>query len=515
MTELTVIIPSLGRRESLFDIIEQLRDLAAHKPDLNICIIVSFNPKPSWGMQVASPQTGQLLPNLRVEVMLQDRYLPNSEAHLLHLLQWFSAKPHSADSYLWFLTDNDPLLAAGMAAMIELIELEEPDVLFMNNVWGDSKGEMIPALAFPMHARIWTGPAKDLFCGLGFEHAVTNIGVFILRAGFLTPELVSLFQATFEREEVCSHAWWLFEASSRGRLYLHSIPVLVNKMNPHNFDPDPTWREGTDRRKLPWQYPWTVGYLKHLIYYIEKGLLTCDDLRTATISEPQRGILPFMDEIVRRLFLQAEVALTSAQERFSSKETSLVKEIFFRVYPARKALIDALCNTIEAGDTDSASRLAAFETAHDIWRHEQEHGLFAKLFLSSTNGYHIYEHRNGFVAILQKDRIDLGYREIDPIDFEPYLLYGPTEAAIRKKIHECCAEARYTNIIWENYNYFGVSLREPQEKPIRAPQLQVPDRQRAGSLTVWLELELAKFLCTIGSVGTQLWNHAARRGSQR
>ena len=51
-----------------------------------------------------------------------------------------------------------------------------------------------------------------------------DIGVFLLRAGFLTSDIVELFVRAYEREEVCSHAWWLFEASSRGSLSLHSAP---------------------------------------------------------------------------------------------------------------------------------------------------------------------------------------------------------------------------------------------------------------------------------------------------
>ena len=102
-------------------------------------VVISLNPKPCWGVRIAKPKTGQILSNLSVEVLEQKQYRPNSEAHMLHLLQWFIADAHHENSYLWFLTDNDPLIPSGMAAMVDHLRGSKPDVLFMNNVWAEQE----------------------------------------------------------------------------------------------------------------------------------------------------------------------------------------------------------------------------------------------------------------------------------------------------------------------------------------------------------------------------------------
>ena len=117
-------------------------------------------------------------------------------------------------------------------------------------------------------------------------------------------------------------------------------------------------------------------------------------------------------------------------------------------------------------------RLEAYKSAYEIWRHQHEHGLFSPLFRTSVRGFHIYEHRLGYVAVLQKDRIHLAYRDLDPQDFPPYLLYSETEAGVREKIAACYQNEKYADTLWRNWDYFSVYLRKPEFKPTKFPRLQ-------------------------------------------
>lgn len=64
-----------------------------------------------------------------------------------------------------------------------------------------------------------------------------------------------MLENTIELNVIFGPARRPFEALSRGALYLHSAPILANKMNPHHFDDERTWKEGASRRERRWQYP--------------------------------------------------------------------------------------------------------------------------------------------------------------------------------------------------------------------------------------------------------------------
>jgi hypothetical protein len=468
-----VIIPTLGVRETLFDVISTLEKFAGDRPDAQVRVFISFNTKPAFGRKIYLKDSYDRLPNFSVREIAPESYQPTSEHHLLWCLKWYKANVGEQDAIVWPVTDFDPLIQAGFDAVVDFLHSHKPDLFYINNLWAGAQGELMPSPAFRTNQLIWHGDASYFFRALGFEHATSNIGGFCLRSGFITDEIISMFEATLARAEQCAHAWWMMEAGmSTKAFYFVATPIVMNKFNVHHFDESPTWKENANRGGVPSQYDWTIGFMKHLQYYVESGKMTYKELRTAMLSEPQRGILPFLDDILRRLFVQAKFALRRPSERFGTVEIALIKRVWGNIYPLRMPMINHLCDVLDKSNGDQVNRLKAYKLAIRFKAIEEDQGIFSILFRNAAYGYYYYEHNSGFVAVLEKALVYKAYRDLDPVDLNPYILYASTEEQLLEKIKQARQLARAEALL-HNFDYFTVHLHSAPNPMTRLPHLQL------------------------------------------
>jgi hypothetical protein len=468
-----VIIPTLGVRHTLLDVIESLEKFAASRPDAEVRVTVSFNTKPAFGRKIYLNDSYDRLPNFSVREIAPPTYEPTSEHHLLWCLKWYKENVADENAIVWPVTDYDPLMEAGFNAVVDFLKSKKPDLFYVNSLWADVQGELLPSPAFRTNQLIWHGDASYFFRALGFEHATSNIGGFFLRGGFITDEIISMFENTLARAEQCAHAWWMLEAGmSTKEFYFVATPIVMNKFNVHHFDESPTWKENADRGGRPSQYDWTVGFLKHLAYYVDSGQMTYKELRTAMLSEPQRGILPFLDDILRRLFVQAKFALRRPWERFDAPEIDLIKRVWGNVYPLRMPMINFLCDVLDKRNEDQIKRLNSYKFAIRFKSIEEDQGIFSILFRNAAYGYYYFEHNSGFVAMLDKGPVHFAYRDLDPVDISPFVLYAATEEELLEKIKAARLTAKPEDLL-RNFEYFGVQLHPALRPAMRFPHLQL------------------------------------------
>lgn len=470
-----VIIPTLGTRETLHSIIETLARFQDTRPALRLRVFVSFNPKnvEGWHRSVYLRDAYSSNPDFRVIETGPPAYEPTTEHHILWCLRWHRAQRGEGDPFVWVLTDNDPLIEAGFDAIVRFLQTEKPDLFFVNYLWGDVQGELIPSPAFRCNQLIWHGDASYFFRAQGFEHATSGVGSFLMRSGFLTDEVFAMYERTLARSVVCAHAWWLLEAGmSTDRFYFVATPALLNKINPHNFDDSWVWLEAAEREGVQAKFSWTVGYLRHLDYYVQQGKMTWQDIRTSILSEPQRGILLFMDDVLRQLFVQAKLALRRSAQRFGATDIELIRRVWENVYPLRMPMINFLCDVLDARNEDRIVRLRSYKLATRFHSVEQEQGIFSPLFRNAMHGYYYFEHNSGFVAVLDKSRAYMAYRDLDPADTAPYILYAPTEDAIIEKIVDARKDADAVSLI-HNFDYWSVQLRPALNPIMKFPDLQL------------------------------------------
>ncbi len=470
--KINVIIPTLGKREYVNTVISTLHGYSSRYKNVSIKIFVSINQKDSsyTPVEVVSPQNSS---NFSVHVIKPPSYQPSTETHLLWCLRWYLQNINEPESYVWPLTDNDPLIAAGFDAVIDFLRVENSDIFLVNNIWGDTLGQALPSPSYPVNKLVWHGSASTLFRSSGFEHATSNIGGFFIRSSFISEHVLILFEKTILRAETCAHAWWLFEiASSTNYFFLLSTPIVMNKFNVHHFDHSSTWKENAERNGVCSYHDWIVGYLSHFDYYIKEGLLSYEDIRTAMISEPQRGIVIFLNDILRRIFMQAKLALVDDSERFAVDQISLIKKIFNNVYPLRSPMINDLCTVLSLENLDSKSRLLSYKHAISFRAVEESQGEFSILFRNAFHGYYIFEHVEGFVAVLNKSHIYKAYRDIDPVDIYPFILYSRSEKDLLEKIVNARVDVP-GEILVNNLDYFAVTLREHVNPVLRLPDLQL------------------------------------------
>ena len=439
---LDIVIPTLGRRNNLFDVIEQLRGFANRTEQVRMRVIVSFNPKTPKAQTVYLDGIQAQSKNFTLEWISPERYQDNSEEHLLWLMDWYHRQAKHPDAYVWALTDYDPIIDVGFDALVDFISNDSADIFYMNNLWGDTLGELLPSLSVRSNVKVWRGPLPDFFTGIGFAHATTCIGTLFIKSSFLDEVAIQSFRDIFARSEVNAHAWWGFELAARGSFAFLATPVVMNKFNRHNFDHAPTWKEATMVKQQASKWPWIVGYLIHLDLYMERGMLTPLQLKTAIISEAQRGILLFMDEIIRQLEVQMKLGLRNASERFNASDVALIRKVFRLVFPLRMPMIDAMCEVLDKRLTDPKERLLAYKRATKFRYTEAGQGEFSPLFFGSAYGWAIHQHRVGYVAVLRKGEIFKAYRDLDPFDLDPLILFAKTELEIREKIDRARATIR-------------------------------------------------------------------------
>lgn len=473
MVRIDVVIPTLGVRETLFDVVSTLEHFAAVRPDVMLRVFVSFNTKPALGRKIYLTEEYTRLSNFRVQEIAPPSYQPTSEHHLLWCLKWYKENRDDVDGVLWPVTDYDPLIEAGFDAVANFLKQNRPDLFYVNNVWGGVLGELLPSPAFRTNQLVWHGDASFFFRALGFEHATSNIGSFFVRGGFITDEIIAMFEATLDRGEQCAHAWWMMEAGmSTNEFYFVATPIVMNKFNVHHFDDSPTWKENANRGGLPFHYDWTIGFLRHLEYYVRQGKMTYKEIRTAMLSEPQRGILPFLEDVLRRLFDQAKLALRRPGQRFGAAEIALIKHLWGNVYPLRMPMINFLCDVLDKRNEDQILRLKSYKLALHFRTVEESQGIFSILFRNAAYGYYYFEHNVGFVAVLDKGQMHKAYRDLDPVDISPYFLYAPTEAELIEKIKDARQRAKPETLL-HNFDYFGVELRPALNPTLSRPNLQL------------------------------------------
>ncbi len=468
-----IIIPTLGVRESLHDVIGTLERFAKDRPNVEMRVTVSFNTKPAFGRKVFLTKEYADLPNFTIKEIGPASYEPTSEHHLLWLLKWYKANVVDRDAFIWPVTDQDPIIESGLDAVIDFLTKQEPDLFYINNLWGDPQGVSISSPAFRTNQQIWHGDASYFFRSVGFEHATSCIGAFMLRSSFVTDKIITLFETTIKRGEQCAHAWWMMEAGMSSRkFYFVSAPILINKMNSHHFDHARTWGENAKRQAKPYHYDWTIGFLKHLQYYVDSGQMTYKQMRTAVISEPQRGILLFLDDVLRRLKDQAKLALLNTTERFEVPELELIKHVFGQVYPLRMPMINHLCEVLDKRTNDKLSRILAHKLSIYFRVTEEIDDPFSPVFHNAAYGYYIYEHNYGFVAVLDKRNVHRAYRDLDPVDLSPYILYAPTQDELIARIKESREHSSSQSLI-NFFDYKDVHLKE-EPYPMRIwPSLQL------------------------------------------
>lgn len=469
---LDVIIPTLGTRESIFGVISTLERFAASRPSVKIRLIVSFNPK-NGRRTIYLNEPYLRVPNFSVLEISPPEYEPTSEHHVLWCLKWHRQHCADLDSLVWVLTDNDPIIESGFEAVIGFLRSHRPDLFFVNFLWGDVQGELLPSPAFRVNQLIWHGDASQLFRSQGFEHATSGLGCFFIRGSFLTDEVIAMYERTLARSVVCAHAWWMLEAGmSSKEFYLVGTPVLLNKINPHNFDDSWVWVEAAEREGVQAKFSWTVGYLRHLDYYVQQGKMTWQEIRTSMLSEPQRGILLFLDDVLRQMFVQAKLALRRRSQRFDIPEIDLIRRVWGNVYPLRMPMINFLCDVLDRRNEDQITRLRSYKLAIRFRAIEEEQGIFFPLFRNAMHGYYYLEHNYGFVAVLDKGHIHKAYRDLDPVDISPYVLYAPTEVEIIAKIKEASQRAR-PDALFYNFDYWSVDLRAALNPIMMLPHLQI------------------------------------------
>lgn len=470
-----VIIPTLGTRATLHGIIETLGRFAESRPYLTLRVFVSFNPKnvEGWFRTVYLRDSYSSCPNFSITETGPKSYEPTTEHHILWCLKWHREHLDGRDPIVWVLTDNDPLIESGFDAIVRFLQTEKPDLFFVNYLWGDVQGELIPTPAFRCNQLIWHGSASYFFRSQGFEHATSGVGSFLIRSGFLTDEVIAMYERTLARSIVCAHAWWLLEAGmSTDRFFFVATPVLLNKINPHNFDDSWVWLEVAEREGVQAKFAWTIGYLRHLDHYVHQGKMTWQEIRTSILSEPQRGILLFLDDVLRQMFVQAKLALRRPGQRFDGTEIELIRRVWENVYPLRMPMINFLCDVLDSRNEDQILRLRAYKLAIRYRAIEEQQGAFSPLFRNAKYGYYYFEHNDGFVAVLDKQSIHKAYRDLDPYDISPYLLYAGTEAELLERMRAVQKDA-LPEALMGHFEYGSVELRPALNPIMKYPHIQL------------------------------------------
>ncbi len=84
---------------------------------------------------------------------------------------------------------------------------------------------------------------------------------------------------------------------------------------------------------------------------------------------------------------------------------------------------------------------------------------FHPFFHNAAYGYYIYEHNYGFVAVLDKRNVHRAYRDLDPVDLSPYILYAPTQDELIARIKESREHSSSQSLI-NFFDYKDVHLKE-------------------------------------------------------
>jgi hypothetical protein len=78
---LDVIIPTLGVRKTLLEVIDSLEGFASRRPDAQVRVIVSFNTKPAFGRSIFLDDSYDRLPNFSVQEIAPPSYEPTLVQH--------------------------------------------------------------------------------------------------------------------------------------------------------------------------------------------------------------------------------------------------------------------------------------------------------------------------------------------------------------------------------------------------------------------------------------------------
>jgi hypothetical protein len=135
-------------------------------------------------------------------------------------------------------------------------------------------------------------------------------------------------------------------------------------------------------------------------------------------------------------------------------------------------MINFLCDVLDRRNEDQIVRLRSYKLAIRFHAIEEEQGIFFPLFRNAMYGYYYLEHNSGFVAVLDKGHIYKAYRDLDPVDIRPYIMYAPTEEGIIAKIKEARQHAR-PDALLHNFDYWSVQLRAALNPTLAVPHLQL------------------------------------------
>jgi hypothetical protein len=459
--ELLIRILTKGERPEILLKIEKLKlHLTEKSIPYSIAVSLNFDQDNPPFENIESSLT-----SLGVTWVRQPKFIDSVEQHMLESYRTLDRTKYRG--WVWLMDDSDLYEDEGFDSFITFLYKTKKQIIFVNSGFEDLHGNRSDPKILSLRGD--SPNLLEIILNSGPPHAASKLGAWVVHTDLLEPEYFEVWDSWLEKTILWTHVYFflLVLTSHKEKGHFYNECILYSSINPTDVDTNPNWLKWHQRTNKIFQQDWTFGQIYILKYFIEHKYLTFNQVKFMTVSDSQRGVLPFYLDLLFRLVInQLPEALLYKRGRIDSDLGDEFFSFLSEIYPPHKELLKSCAAVMSNSKVRLKFRLEAYKYA----RFTYDMFCINPWLIFRQNSFinfDIYARQSGYFALHKSINPNVLFRDTSEVAIQSKkIAYSNQLSDVRKKIANS-KELYYTNHI----DYF------PWEIKTYNPELRFPNLQ--------------------------------------
>jgi hypothetical protein len=460
--KLFVRILTKGERIGIFEKIENLK-IALESAGMDYKIEVSLNP------DLSNPPIVDFeakLTELEIHFSKNEEFIDSVEEHMLRAYSRFVGT--NPDSWVWLMDDTDHYEINKLREFLIFLQNTDKKIIFLNNAFISDLGQKSGPRVLSLSAN--SDDLVTILLNSGPSQAASKLGAWIIRADILEETHLETWRNWLSTTVLWTHVYF----------YLYLLTLIPNsgffyddcflfaKVNPTDTDRHKNWIDWHARRNKIFQQDWTIGQEYLLRYLSENKLLEPYQVRGMVISCAQRGIIPFINDLMFRLIInQLPDALFSKKFRLEFETVQLFQKGIINIYPELATIMASAASVLADSGMETSERLYHFKRARYLYS-LIEQDPWELLRSERLERFDIYRRQTGFFGIFRDINPNILFRDSSEVQFNNTTVkYDTSQESLELSLlsdRDFYTERPIDILVWRNTHFLPF---------MRLPRIQI------------------------------------------
>lgn len=398
---LSIIIPTRNRTTFLINTVKNLLELSKN---LFIEIIVSDN----------SDVPNQEILNIgnNVRYVRPQKVLDTAEENLFYAFSFATGK------YVWPLGDDDVVLKHGFENLVKECQSGHYDVMTWNASNVTSKYQPMGWSRVYSHKDKLEISYRNFLERMGYWSIPAGISLTVFKKTLLDFEVLKTILEL--KSKIYSHVTYYACIFNNSNFAFINNDLVKYRTNTYDVQDKTTdhWVKYSEKLGFFDRYFWTKGFIEHLVFLQNKGILDSDYLSKAIDIGHFNNRLPLLEHIISLTIDQLEKEIYG-YARIPAKidEVRFIVDYLSRNAPEYRQLLDDILLYFDKKNKKTKINKNEFANFKSDWDLYMQRYPFHRFYRAVINGRFVYETPLGWLALIQKTtKSKFGVPQIESLD---------------------------------------------------------------------------------------------------